>query len=58
MWGLLSGSISGLILGLLSGSAAFANPQGAKVIHGQVNFNHPDTSTLSIINSPAAIINW
>ncbi len=48
----------GLLLGLLSGTAAYANPQGADVVHGQVNFLHPNASTLNITNSPGSIINW
>jgi len=47
-----------LLLGLLSGTHVFANPQGAQIVHGQVNFAHPDAHTLNITNSPGAIINW
>jgi filamentous hemagglutinin family protein len=58
MRGLLTGTRLGLILGLLSGSTVYANPEGANIVRGQVNFNHPDPSTLNISNSNGAIINW
>ena len=35
-----------------------ANPTGATVVNGQVSFSQPDANTLSITNSPNAIINW
>ena len=43
---------------MLSTTAAYANPQGASVAHGQVNFSHPNAHTLNITNSPSSIINW
>ena len=49
---------SGFLLGLYSGAAVMANPQGANVIQGQVQFAQPDANTLEITNSPNSIINW
>ena len=46
------------VLGLYSGSAVMANPQGAQVMHGQVSFAYPDSHTLNITNSPNSVINW
>ncbi|MCG8377862.1 MAG: filamentous hemagglutinin N-terminal domain-containing protein, partial [Proteobacteria bacterium] len=48
----------GITLGLLSSTAVYANPEGAQVVNGQVQFNHPDPNTLAITNSNGAIINW
>ena len=48
----------GLALGLLAGNAALANPTGAKVANGSVQFAAPNASTLNITNTPGAIINW
>lgn len=49
----------GLLLGLYSASGVVhANPQGAEVVNGQVQFDHPDANTLAITNSTGAIINW
>ncbi len=54
-------SLYGLILGLLVGSPALANPQGGVAVHGQVSglpapgVNVPN---LRITNSPSSIINW
>ena len=42
----------GLILGLYSGVGAFANPQGANVVHGQASFARPNASTLNTRVSP------
>jgi filamentous hemagglutinin family protein len=39
------------------GQAAFANPQGAQVVNGQVGFSNQG-SVLSVTNTPGAIINW
>lgn len=36
----------------------YANPLGPQVVHGQVSFEHPDANTLSITNTPGAIVNW
>jgi filamentous hemagglutinin family protein len=49
---------TGLLIGLFSGSAAYANPNGAEVIKGQVSIAQPDPTTLNITNSNGAIINW
>jgi len=38
--------------------AAQANPTGATVVNGQVSITQPNANTLSITNSPNAIINW
>ncbi|MCU7835402.1 MAG: hypothetical protein KZQ83_09115 [gamma proteobacterium symbiont of Taylorina sp.] len=35
-----------------------ANPSGAAVVNGQVQFPRLDATTLNISNSPNAIINW
>ncbi|OUR63615.1 hypothetical protein A9Q79_09755 [Methylophaga sp. 42_25_T18] len=35
-----------------------ANPQGAEVVHGQVEISSPSANVLSITNSPGAVINW
>ena len=48
----------GLVAGLASGTCAWANPDGANVVRGQVSFARPDANTLNITNSPGAIINW
>ncbi len=48
----------GVLLGLASGQAAYANPNGAQVVNGQVNIAHPNANTLAITNSNGAIINW
>ncbi|NKB39410.1 MAG: filamentous hemagglutinin N-terminal domain-containing protein, partial [Gammaproteobacteria bacterium] len=48
----------GITIGMLAATTSFANPDGADVVRGQVDFNHPDASTLNITNSPGAIINW
>ncbi len=48
----------GILLGLISSQAAYANPNGAQVVNGQVNIAHPDPNTLAITNSNGAIINW
>ncbi len=50
--------VLGLLLGLSSGQAAYANPTGAEVINGQVTFAQPDANTLNITNSNGAVINW
>ena len=47
-----------LITSLCVPVCLLANPSGPQVVHGQVSFTHPDANTLSIINSPGAIINW
>jgi len=47
-----------VLLGLLCGTAVYANPDGATVVNGQVNFAQPDLNTLNITNSNGAIINW
>ncbi len=47
-----------LLLALLSGSAAYANPQGATIANGTVTFANPNAQTLNITNTPGAIINW
>ncbi len=39
-------------------AAAYANPTGATIVNGQVNFSQPDATTLQISSSPGAIINW
>ncbi len=44
-----------LVLGIV---AAYANPDGAQVVHGQVGFSHSGPQALIITNSPGAIINW
>ncbi len=46
------------VLLLLGPGAAFANPNGAQVVNGQVSLAHPDPNTLNITNSHGAIINW
>ena len=46
------------VWGALAGTAAFANPQGANVVSGNVSFGHSDSSTLNVTNSPGSIINW
>ncbi|MBT7951327.1 MAG: filamentous hemagglutinin N-terminal domain-containing protein, partial [Gammaproteobacteria bacterium] len=43
---------------MLAATSSFANPTGADVTRGQVQFNHPDPTTLNITNSNGAIINW
>ncbi len=48
----------GLALGTLSGSAAYANPTGAQVVHGTVQFANPAAGQLNVTNSPGAIIHW
>ena len=48
----------GLALGLLAGNAALANPTGAQVVNGSVQFAAPNASTLHITNTPGTIINW
>jgi filamentous hemagglutinin family protein len=50
--------VLGLLLGLSSGQAAYANPTGAEIINGQVTFVQPDANTLNITNSNGAVINW
>lgn len=35
-----------------------ANPNGAQVVHGQVQFNQQAPGQLTVSNSPNAIINW
>ncbi|MGB0721225.1 MAG: filamentous hemagglutinin N-terminal domain-containing protein [Gammaproteobacteria bacterium] len=47
----------GLLAGLAAGVPAHANPSGAQVVHGTVNFQ-VNGRTLNITNSPNAIINW
>ena len=47
-----------LILALAGGGTAYANPNGAQVVNGQVHIAHPDPNTLNITNSPGAIVNW
>lgn len=47
-----------LLVPLLACGVAGANPQGPQVISGSVQFATPNTQTLEITNSPAAIINW
>ncbi len=37
---------------------ACANPTGPSVVSGSVSFQHPNASTLSVTNSPGAVINW
>ena len=37
---------------------AMANPLGPQVVQGQVSFVHPDANTLTITNTPGAIVNW
>lgn len=39
-------------------AAVHANPQGADVVHGQVDISSPSTNVLNITNSPGAIVNW
>jgi len=46
------------VLLLLGPGVAFANPNGAQVVNGQVGLAHPDLNTLNITNSHGAIINW
>ena len=49
----------GLVLFCLSlPLTVIANPQGADVVHGQVDFDRPNAHTLNITNSPSAIVNW
>ena len=50
--------ILGLLLGLTAGGPAWANPDGPTVVHGQVSIARPNATTLNIINSPGAVINW
>jgi len=46
------------MLALAGSGTAYANPNGAQVIKGQVHIAHPDPNTLNITNSPGAIVNW
>jgi filamentous hemagglutinin family protein len=46
-----------LVAGCFGAGAAHANPVGPQVINGQVSFANQG-STLSVTNSPGAIINW
>src|SRR3990172_5510137 len=39
------------------GARAYANPVGPAVVHGSASFSQAG-STLSITNSPGAVINW
>jgi len=48
----------GLLVGLASGGASFALPEGPQIRHGQVQMSKPDPRTLNIRNSPNAIIDW
>ncbi len=48
----------GLLLGLFSGSAVYANGTGAEIVNGQVSFDQVDPTTMNITNSNGAIINW
>ncbi|MBI4695864.1 MAG: filamentous hemagglutinin N-terminal domain-containing protein [Gammaproteobacteria bacterium] len=48
----------GLTLGMLSGSAAEANPQAAVVINGQAGFARPGANALDITTTPGAILHW
>ena len=48
----------GVVTGLVTGTPAWANPNGANVVHGQVSFSRPNAATLNVTNSPGAIINW
>ena len=43
---------------LLMAPPAWANPQGAQVIHGQATLSRPDGQTLQVANSPGTIIHW
>lgn len=45
-------------LALLQCVCAVANPNLPNVVHGQATFATPDPHTLSIENTPGAIINW
>ena len=36
----------------------YANPTGPQVINGTATFQRPDSTTLSVTNSPGTIINW
>ncbi len=54
----LVGHIIGLALGLLAGTPVHANPTGATVVHGNVQFKHVSPNVLEITNSPSSIINW
>ena len=48
----------GVLIGLILGTNAAANPQAPQVVHGQATFARPDGATLNITNTPNAIINW
>ena len=54
----LKGLLLGAAVGLSCGGAAYANPDGAQVVHGVVNMSRPNSHTLNITNNPNAIINW
>src|SRR5688572_10771365 len=43
---------------LACADAALANPSGPTVVNGVVTFARPDAATLTVTNSPRAIINW
>jgi len=52
---------AGLVLGLtacFSVDTVMANPTGAQVVNGQVNFSQPNANTLLINNTNGSIINW
>ena len=43
---------------ILGSQVAYANPNGAQVVHGSASFSHPNPHTLNVTNSHNAIINW
>ena len=47
-----------LAVSVAAAPGAYANPQGADVVHGQVSITSPSANVLNITNSPGAIINW
>lgn len=55
---LCNAMLSLAVTGLLSPAVLQANPDGAKVIHGNVNIAHPSPGVMEITNSPGAIIHW
>ena len=50
--------LAGLVCGVLSGTAAHANPTGPTVVHGTAQFLRPDAQTLNVTTSDGTIINW
>ncbi len=50
--------LAGLFTGLLVVGAAFANPTGPDVVHGNARLTHPGPGALHVTTSPDTIINW